>query len=603
MGQTSSLPGRRHEVVLRNSEGLGTLQSGHHYNTTRDVSSESGNHGERGSGEGTGTNTSVSRVGRFRRHLTAFSRLSGLSPNRHHTTSVSRVPYSVGTRRRSVFGSSVLRRNTVFELPQTHFSVSPNQLMTAEHLDLYALNRSGYSFSVRDFPLIDIPGGENFLERSTIESPANTERPLFRGIIRRSQRNNTLSRNTRRALEVSGRIRANNDAIIQHSFNGGGLNAISLRPGEDQAAMLSRLLSVAAAATAASLVGNNEQAIAEAHDIALSQNSTDDRDSHIVDGSFESFLRALQNGRLAAALRNGGSENGGGIPNENEESTSVQPLNFFRMFRFGNSQGNTQQGEDDLQNPRLVPIIIVGIRSVPPRDMTDPNTQHTSPFFDTLANLSVNMPLNYETSYHRNAGSREQNEQNFFQPGPSTHSVPISERFAYNSTSLMNEMSNSEVPNGHLNIMQPLSAPVSDSQNPRSIDQTTQFNMNTQVPSHLRAPNVQRRSPYLENLFIQRSQGTNEHVHENRNLVDNDISGLNNNDTERTSNDDASRTTNSGTSRTESNNTINPENNNADNRHNSTRSWIIYVLGGSYPEDHPILTTPSLFTDVELYIF
>jgi len=32
-----------------------------------------------------------------------------------------------------------------------------------------------------------------------------------------------------------------------------------------------------------------------------------------------------------------------------------------------------------------------------------------------------------------------------------------------------------------------------------------------------------------------------------------------------------------------------------------TRSWIIYVLGGSYPENHPILTTPSLFTDAPTY--
>ncbi|KAF2264019.1 hypothetical protein CC78DRAFT_417419, partial [Lojkania enalia] len=32
-----------------------------------------------------------------------------------------------------------------------------------------------------------------------------------------------------------------------------------------------------------------------------------------------------------------------------------------------------------------------------------------------------------------------------------------------------------------------------------------------------------------------------------------------------------------------------------------SRSWIIYVLGGSYPENHPILTTPSLFTDSPTY--
>ncbi|KAG9987336.1 hypothetical protein KCU78_g20384, partial [Aureobasidium melanogenum] len=33
----------------------------------------------------------------------------------------------------------------------------------------------------------------------------------------------------------------------------------------------------------------------------------------------------------------------------------------------------------------------------------------------------------------------------------------------------------------------------------------------------------------------------------------------------------------------------------------NTRSWIIYVLGGSYPENHPIITTPSLYTDSPTY--
>lgn len=33
----------------------------------------------------------------------------------------------------------------------------------------------------------------------------------------------------------------------------------------------------------------------------------------------------------------------------------------------------------------------------------------------------------------------------------------------------------------------------------------------------------------------------------------------------------------------------------------SARSWIIYILGGNYPEGHPILTTPSLFTDSPSY--
>jgi len=33
----------------------------------------------------------------------------------------------------------------------------------------------------------------------------------------------------------------------------------------------------------------------------------------------------------------------------------------------------------------------------------------------------------------------------------------------------------------------------------------------------------------------------------------------------------------------------------------NTRSWTIYILGSSYPENHPILSTPSLFTDSPTY--
>ena len=45
------------------------------------------------------------------------------------------------------------------------------------------------------------------------------------------------------------------------------------------------------------------------------------------------------------------------------------------------------------------------------------------------------------------------------------------------------------------------------------------------------------------------------------------------------------------------NGVVEPDNNPGE----GSRSWIIYVLGGSYPENHPILTTPSLFTDSPTY--
>ncbi|KAL7276104.1 hypothetical protein RUND412_000922 [Rhizina undulata] len=171
-------------------------------------------------------------------------------------------------------------------------------------------------------------------------------------------------------------------------------NPARVRPGEDQAAMLSRLLSVAAAATAASLVGNSEQAITEAQDVAGDNGG---------DGSFESFLRALQNGRLAAALRNGGNELGGGAPSDGTQSDSAMPpLNFFRMFRFGSTpstnageSSNAGEGSNTGENQpsRMVPVIIVGIRSVTPRDAADAEGNRPTPFFDALANLPVSLPM------------------------------------------------------------------------------------------------------------------------------------------------------------------------------------------------------------------
>lgn len=611
MGQASSLQSRRQESILERTETPNTTRTGHHNTTITDALSSSVDNTEQNDTEALPSNGNTSRAGRFRRHLTAFSRLGGFSPNRHHTSSsVSRIPYSIGNRRRSMFGSSIPRRNTVFELPQTHFSISSNQLSTTEYLDLHTLNRGDYTFTVRDLPLIDISGIENYIpERPVSESSVNNDHQLFRGIIRRSQRN-TLSRNTRRALEISGRIRTNNDAIMQHSFNGSGLNAISLRPGEDQAAVLSRLLSVAAAATAASLVGNNEQAIAEAQDIAMSQNSTNDRDSHVVDGSFEDFLRALQNGRLAAALRNGGSENGGGIPNENEENSSIQPLNFFRMFRFRNSQGNAQEGEDDPQNPRLVPIIIVGIRSVPPRDITNPGTQHTSPFFDTLANLSVNMPLNYEASYRRDTEGREVNEQGVFSSDSSIHSISTSERPISSSMNIVDEnLPNHEGVVNNLEPSRPSSVSASIFQSLGSIDQISRYDTNIHSSMPAGEPSVQHHNSFhTGNSFTQRLSNLNEHIFENSNSNSNNTSELNNNSTESVGNNNANRTNNnvnetsrSDNSRSDRSSTSRSGSSNNDNRHNSTRSWIIYVLGGSYPEDHPILTTPSLFTDSPTY--
>ncbi|EMC93687.1 hypothetical protein BAUCODRAFT_76088, partial [Baudoinia panamericana UAMH 10762] len=162
--------------------------------------------------------------------------------------------------------------------------------------------------------------------------------------------------------------------------------------------MLSRLLSVAAAATAATLIGDDHQALSEARSLTSSA-GMGDLGGGGEDGSFDGFLRALQNGRIASALRQGRE-------NDSDSPTQEGPLNFFRMFRFGPAGSNSPTPlSTGLGDPseaadaagsegRMVPIIIVGIRSINPNSSTGPGSaaDDLPPFIDALGNFPSPLP-------------------------------------------------------------------------------------------------------------------------------------------------------------------------------------------------------------------
>ncbi|KAF1818964.1 uncharacterized protein K489DRAFT_299632, partial [Dissoconium aciculare CBS 342.82] len=113
------------------------------------------------------------------------------------------------------------------------------------------------------------------------------------------------------------------------------------------------------------------------------------------DGSFEGFLSALRNGRIASALRQG--TNDGDADND---GAPTPPLNFYRMFRFGPSSTTPETpregegGEND--EPRLVPIIIVGIRSVPQGSGANGGNlnEDLPPFINALSNFPTPLAAN-----------------------------------------------------------------------------------------------------------------------------------------------------------------------------------------------------------------
>ena len=401
--------------------------------------------------------------------------------------------------------------------------------------------------------------------------------------------------------------------------------------GEDQAAMLSRLLSVAAAATAASLVGNTDRAFSEAHDVGAVG----------VDGSFDGFLQALQNGSLAAALRNGGHEAGAGTE-ASPGSGDFAPVNFFRMFRFGATTANTAHhsgastpadvavdengggsgrtssvrtgretsGLPTASDSRMIPVIIVGIRSVTPIEgLPTGDGLVTPPIFDALSNLPLTMPsgsprggsgtlMRRTDRRARFARSRRASMSAVNYDSQRHHRAVFGSSMAMPDsrplvgTTLPTVLSDSP-PGPHPPPSTPadygLSAYPSGNSTPsrRPSSASGRSLRSDTLPSWRESPSSTFESTSVESTID--SAVPPPLISRRRRLSDGEFG--------------RHRDLGSGSSRR--NGFVGDSDASAGNRqssyggtHEGTRSWIIYVLGGSYPEDHPILTTPSLFTDV-----
>jgi hypothetical protein len=355
-------------------------------------------------------------------------------------------------------------------------------------------------------------------------------------------------------------------------------NIERLRRGEDQADVLSRLLSLAAAATAASLVGEDNPAATR-------------------DGTFDTFLQSLQNGSIASALRN----NEGG---ENSDSVGgqQQPLNFFRMFRFGSNpeeSGSTrrgsrgsasgssrQNGEDDGEG-RMVPIIIVGIRSINPGTGPGQDDSNIPPFIDALSSFPtpptspgdndhiLRPPQNGTRFSHRRRASM--GGFNF----PSNYDSQRHYRGHHNERQRP-WSSFTESPPGPL---PPPSTPATSFGLSTEPSGATTPATSTSPPS----PTTQSAAPSRRESFVRRAATPSlaptaeEPQPQQRNSRQRRMS--------------ESDFTRYGAGAPRRRGVVEPDNNPGE----GSRSWIIYVLGGSYPENHPILTTPSLFTDSPTY--
>jgi len=427
---------------------------------------------------------------------------------------------------------------------------------------------------------------------------------------------------------------------------------------EDQAAMLSRLLSVAAAATAATLMGDDHHALSEARSLTGNAGMSE-LGSGGEDGSFDGFLRALQNGRIASALRQGSGNDG-----DAEGASREGPLNFFRMFRFGSSgatdpaplgtgfDDSSETGENTGEG-RMVPIIIVGIRSINPNTGSGSAADDLPPFIDALGNFpsplpatalgshgqdsidSILQPPQNGTSFrhrrrasmggfgmnhsrisdrlddqrdHRSPDRRRErpwsmaSSSSNLEPRPppatpaspspelsrisSRNSTPVNSRPASFVANSVRDFGGESRRNSTLNRAaagSPLSSHTEESSSLHSTHSNTNLLSDDAGPFRFHS---HRRSDTAPNIHYPRFASG--HPRRNGVVEPDNLPSLS-----RSSTSNGTDSTATGGSSSSS----------REGRHstNDSRSWIIYVLGGSYPENHPILTTPSLFTENPTY--
>lgn len=391
---------------------------------------------------------------------------------------------------------------------------------------------------------------------------------------------------------------------------------------------MSNILTLAAQALAATLTGTNTQSAVD--DLRRAASMVDPEDA-----SLDAFMQFLQSGRLSSHLQRSMAA----ADAHTDDEPLPASLDFFRMFQLRSTSTRNDIASsstapatpsmasaaapsvDDVaagEEGRLVPILIVGIRSLShdegqtnPADM-DPNP--VPHFIHSLANAQAQEaettaaePVEQESTprrgrplsevHPRTPEARRQHwiadtgrprssifpssasEPPFLGPQPSQSSLELPAV----SGSVSNQLA---TPSSTLRMDQPgQRASVSEA------GPSFATPISSQPPARP-SPHPASRNSHQRDSTASSSNRFSSFFSRNRS-DDRSPSPTPRRSSRRTSGMDFLRH-GSGSARRRG--IIGPDRNTE-----GTRSWIIYVLGGNYPEDHPILSTPSLFSDSPTY--
>ncbi|KAL8947485.1 MAG: hypothetical protein Q9222_006242, partial [Ikaeria aurantiellina] len=375
---------------------------------------------------------------------------------------------------------------------------------------------------------------------------------------------------------------------------------------------LPRILHLAAVAIAAQLSGNPDQAITNLQAVGADG----------VDDSLNNLFRTLHEATDTQPTEG---------PSDSATSLgSLPPLNFLRVFRFvnNNRDANTTESnpspEDQMSgsrdNPmlpdedtadgtdgRTVTLVVVGVRSVPSDHIGHEDMASAGPSLEALLNMPL--PATAPSNVFRNSGPGSflrRSDGRSRLPRPRRASLGVSNPFPinygrqrlhrFNSSPQDSGISTPATASGSVSGQSdlpagshpPPSTPAESGLSPYSSGTTTPSRRPSSA-SALHAPPVSARDMAYDALDEPRSSGSEQHVthpvHQRRR-----------------SDSEFARHRNLGAGAARRNGVVAPDGvENDNNMPSGSRSWLIYVVGTNISENHPALTTPSLFTDNPTY--
>lgn len=386
----------------------------------------------------------------------------------------------------------------------------------------------------------------------------------------------------------------------------------------DNEGPLPRILSLAASAIAAQLSGAPDQSLPDIQSIGPED----------LDGSLNNLFRTLQNATSVAGDTS--TINGANVPGRATGSNT--PLNFLRVFRFVSqstasaashdsssfersdrrsridnqfsTRSSTEDSSDDADG-RTVTLVVVGVRSVPSEHAGHDGVSASEAGLDTLLNMSPLTPaanvLRSGTAgllRHANGRSRIPHRRRASVGG--FHSFPAN----YDSQRHQRNMRSTSPTSGDITPNLGATTPLVLSESPpgphpppstpadpglsRYSSYTTTPSRRPSSASAIQQDSVPIRADSIQ-PFREHSVPTSER-RPHRTVQQ-----------RRRSDSEFARHQDLGAGAARRNGVVEPDNiETGDSPASGSRSWLIYVVGTNLSEDHPALTTPSLFTDVSI---